>query len=291
VPPPKQAKNAPKGLNENYGRELMELHTLGVDGGYTQRDVQELARVLTGFSVNIDREMSKFILGRHDYGDKLLLGRTIRGRGAAEVDEALDLLARHPSTARFICRKLALFFGSDDPSAALVERLAATFRSSDGDIAAVLRELFASPEFRASLGTKFKDPVHYVVSAVRLAYDDKAILNAGPMINWLGRMGEPLYARPTPDGFALTRTEWASAGQMATRFEIARTLGYGAAGLFRAEGPQPAERPAFPQLANALYYASMQKTLAEPTRQALDSATSPQEWNMLLLASPEFMNR
>ena len=285
------AQNAANRINENYARELMELHTLGVDGGYTQRDVQELARILTGFSVNFDREMPKFIPGRHDYGDKLLLGHTIRGRGAAEVDEALDLLARHPATARFICRKLALFFVSDDPSEVLVERLASTFRSSDGDIAAVLRELFASAEFRASLGTKFKDPVHYVVSAVRLAYDDKAILNAGPMINWLGRMGEPLYARPTPDGFALTRTEWASAGQMATRFEIARTLGYGAAGLFRAEGPQPAERPAFPQLANALYYESMQKTLAELTRRALDNATSPQEWNMLLLASPEFMNR
>ena len=285
------AQNAANRINENYARELMELHTLGVDGGYTQRDVQELARILTGFSVNFDREMPKFIPGRHDYGDKLLLGHTIRGRGAAEVDEALDLLARHPATARFICRKLALFFVSDDPSDVLVEQLASTFRSSDGDIAAVLRELFASAEFRASLGTKFKDPVHYVLSAVRLAYDDKAILNAGPMINWLGRMGEPLYARPTPDGFALTRTEWASAGQMATRFEIARTLGYGAAGLFRAEGPQPAERPAFPQLANALYYESMQNTLAEPTRSALDNATSPQEWNMLLLASPEFMNR
>src|SRR6267378_1817357 len=256
---------------------------------YEERAVQELARILTGLGVR--EGLFEFISGRHDHGNKLLLGRTIRGRGAAEVDEALDLLARHPSTARFICRKLALFFVSDDPSGALVESLAATFRSSDGDIAAVLRELFASAEFRASLGTKFKDPVHYVVSAVRLAYDDKAILNAGPMINWLGRMGEPLYARPTPEGFPLTRTEWASAGQMATRFEIARTLGYGAAGLFRAEGPQPAERLAFPQLANALYYQSMQKTLAEPTLRTLDNATSPQEWNMLLLASPDFMNR
>src|SRR2546427_633627 len=118
------AQNAANRINENYARELMELHTLGVDGGYTQRDVQELARILTGFSVNFDREMPKFIPGRHDYGDKLLLGRTIRGRGAAEVDEALDLLARHPATARFICRKLALFFVSDDPSGALVEQLA-----------------------------------------------------------------------------------------------------------------------------------------------------------------------
>src|SRR5256886_5756625 len=190
------AQNAASRINENYARELMELHTLGVDGGYTQRDVQELARVLTGFGVR--EGLFEFIPGRHDYGDKLLLGRTIRGRGAAEVDEALDLLARHPATARFICRKLALFFVSDDPSEVLVERLASTFRSSDGDIAAVLRELFASAEFRASLGTKFKDPVHYVVSAVRLAYDDKALLNAGPVVNRPGRLGEAAYAGPPP---------------------------------------------------------------------------------------------
>src|SRR3979490_1968359 len=190
------AQNAANRINENYARELMELHTLGVDGGCTQRDVQELARILTGFSVNIDREtpnirpamrsqylrdgLFEFIPGRHDYGDKLLLGRTIRGRGAAEVDEALDLLARHPSTARFICRKLALFFVSDDPSEVLVERPASTFRSSDGDIAAVLRELFASAEFRASLGTKFKDPVHYVVSAVRLPFHQQGLPHARP---------------------------------------------------------------------------------------------------------------
>ncbi len=133
------AQNAANRINENYARELMELHTLGVDGGYTQRDVQELARVLTGFGVR--EGLFEFIPGRHDHGNKLLLGRAIRGRGAAEVDEALDLLARHPSTARFICRKLALFLVSDDPSEVLVERLASTFRSTDGDIAAVLRFL------------------------------------------------------------------------------------------------------------------------------------------------------
>jgi uncharacterized protein (DUF1800 family) len=126
-----------------------------------------------------------------------------------------------------------------------------------------------------------------VVSAVRLAYDDKVILNAGPMLNWLNRMGEPLYARATPDGYPLTRTEWASAGQLATRFEIARTVGYGSAGLFRTEGPQPFERPAFPKLGNG----SLEKMLGDPTRQTLERAGSPQEWNMLFLASPEFMNR
>src|SRR5205809_439830 len=215
--------------------------------------------------------------------------RAIRPHALGRFRELLGATARHPAM-------LIYLDNAQNAAKRINENYARELMELhtlgvDGGIAAVLRELFASAEFRASLGTKFKDPVHYVVSAVRLAYDDKAILNAGPMINWLGRMGEPLYARPTPDGFALTRTGWASAGQMATRFEIARTLGYGAAGLFRAEGPQPAERPAFPQVANALYHESMQKTLAGPTRSALDNATSPQEWNMLLLASPEFMNR
>jgi uncharacterized protein (DUF1800 family) len=301
------AQNAVNRINENYARELMELHTLGVDGGYTQRDVQQLARVLTGFGVNIAGEarnirpamrdqymhegLFEFIPGRHDYGDKTLLGATIKGRGASELDEALDRLAGHPSTARFISRKLAIYFVSDDPPPGLIERMARSFQSSDGDIATVLGTLFASEEFRNSLGTKFKDPVHFVVSAVRLAYDDKPILNANPMIGWLFRMGEPLYGRATPDGYPMIRGEWASPGQLATRFEIARAIGYGSAGLFRSDGAKPLERAAFPQLANALYFESMQRTLSDTTRITLDKAASPQEWNMLLLASPEFMNR
>jgi hypothetical protein len=207
------------------------------------------------------------------------------------LDEALDRLARHPATARFICRKLALFLVSDDPPAQLVERISGTFLSTDGDIGATLRTMFTSQEFKQSLGRKFKDPMHYVVSAVRLAYDDKIILNTGPMINWLNRLGEPLYGRPTPDGYPMTRSEWASAGQFATRFEIAKAIGYGSGGLFKRDGPTPAERTAFPQLANALYYDSFQSLLGEPTRRTLDQATSSQEWNMLFLASPEFMNR
>ena len=301
------AQNASNRINENYARELLELHTLGVDGGYTQKDVQELARILTGFGVNMGRDtppvrpalqaqyvregLFEFIPGRHDYGDKEFLGHSIKGRGMAELDEALDILARHPATARFVCRKLAVYLVSDDPPAPLVARMAAAFQSSDGDIAAVLRLLFSSEEFAASLGRKFKDPLHYVISAVRLAYDDKVILNTGPMINWLNRMGELPYGRQTPDGYPLISTDWASPGQLATRFEVARALGYGAAGLFRAEGPQGTEQPAFPQLANALYYQAVESTLSEQTRLALSRASSPQEWNMLLLASPEFMNR
>ena len=300
-------QNAAGHINENYARELMELHTLGVNGGYSQHDVQELARVLTGVGVNmgstapnvkrelqaqyVRRGLFEFNPNRHDYGAKDFLGQPIRARGLAEIDEAIDRLSRSPATAHFISRKLALYFVSDDPPPALVERMAQTFLKSDGDIAATLNTMFHAPEFNASLAQKFKDPLHYVVSSVRLAYDDKAILNAGPMLNWLNRMGEPLYGRQTPDGYALTQSAWASPGQMSTRFEIAKAIGSGSAGLFKTDGPQPLEKPAFPQLANALYYQSLQPGLGAATRAALEQAASPQEWNTYLLSSPEMMHR
>ncbi|MYM37436.1 DUF1800 family protein [Duganella sp. FT94W] len=300
-------QNAVNRINENYAREIMELHTLGVDGGYTQNDVQQLARILTGVGVNLtdktpnvrkDKQdqyvragLFEFNPNRHDYGDKVFLGQPVKGRGLAEVDEALDRLSRSPATARYVSRKLAIYFVADEPPPQLVQRMAERFQSSDGDIAAVLRVLFDSPEFTRSLGTKFKDPVHYVVSAVRLAYDDKVILNANPMHSWLNRMAEPLYGRQTPDGYPLTQPGWASPGQMTTRFEIAKAIGSGAAGLFKTEGAQPQEKPAFPQLANALYYQALQQSLAPATRQALEQAASPQDWNTLLLSSPELMHR
>jgi uncharacterized protein (DUF1800 family) len=162
---------------------------------------------------------------------------------------------------------------------------------TDGDIASVLATLFSAPEFRQSLRQQFKDPVHYVVSAVRIAYDDKPILNTNPMAGWLSRLGESPYNRQTPDGYPLTASAWNSSGQMNTRFEIAKAIGSGSAGLFKADGPQGQDRPAFPQLATPLYYNAVRQTLTPATRQALDQATSPQEWNVFLLASPEFMNR
>lgn len=300
-------QNAANRINENYARELMELHTLGVDAGYTQQDVQEMARVLTGVGVNLGTDNPKvrkelqgdyvhkglfeFNPNRHDYGAKTLLGQPIRSRGLAELDEALDRLAKHPATAHFISRKLAQYWLSDDPPPALVERMAQSFLKSDGDIAVTLQTLLGSPEYAQGAGQKFKDPVHYVVSAVRLAYDDKPILNVGPMLNWLNRMGEPLYGRQTPDGYALDTAAWSSPGQMATRFEIAKAIGSGNAGLFKTDGPQPLEKPAFPQLANALYYRALGQTLGPNTQQALAQATSAQEWNSFLLSSPELMHR
>jgi uncharacterized protein (DUF1800 family) len=300
-------QNAAGHINENFARELMELHTLGVDGGYTQHDVQELARVLTGVGINLGatkpgqrkelhgyyvrKGLFEFNPARHDFGNKELLGQPIRSRGLGELDEALDRLARSPSTARFVSRKLATYWLSDEPPRPLLQAMEQTFERSDGDIASTLNVLFTSAEFSKAEPQKFKDPVRFVVSAVRLAYDEKLVLNVGPMLNWINRMGEPLYGRATPDGYALQSTSWASPGQLTTRFEVAKAIGSGSAGLFRTDGPQPQERPAFPQLANGLYYQSIIKTLGPATRKALEQATSPQEWNVFLLSSPEMLRR
>ncbi|MBW8812193.1 MAG: DUF1800 domain-containing protein [Caulobacterales bacterium] len=299
-------QNAAGHINENYAREIMELHTMGVGSGYSQADVQELARILTGVGVSLSptppklkaayaplyvREgLFEFNPNRHDFGDKVFLGHTIKGRGFAEVDEALDILARQPATARHVSQRLAAYFVGDDPPPALVERMARTFQKSDGDIAATLRTLFASREFDASLGQAFKDPQHFVVSAVRLAYGDRVVLNTAPMQGWLNRLGEGLYNHETPDGYPLASAAWSGPGQMATRFEIARQIGSGSAGLFRPEGA-PKDAPAFPQLQNALYFGAVAPTLTSTTDQALAQAASPQEWNTLFLSSPEFMRR
>ncbi len=300
-------QNAAGRINENYARELMELHTLGVNSGYTQKDVQELARILTGlgYSQNpkpptVKRELQpqyvrkglfEFNPNRHDYGDKVFLGQPVKGRGLAEVDEALDRLCRNPATARYVSRKLAIYFTGDEPTPQLEQRMADSFQRSDGDIASTLATLFAAPEFTQSLGHAFKDPVHYVVSAVRVAYDGQEILNANTVSGWLYRMGEQLYGRPTPDGYALAASAWQSSGQMATRFEVAKFVSVRSSGLFKPDAPQAVDHPGFPQLATPFYYEVWEKALSPTTRNALAQAYSQQEWNAYLLSSPEFMYR
>lgn len=303
------AQNAGGRLNENYARELMELHTLGVGSGYSQADVQSLARVLSGLGVTLRDDgppprlpaaqqaayvrqgLFEFNPARHDDGAKTLLGAPITQRGLAEADEALDRLARAPATARFVSRKLAIYFVADAPPPALVERMSATFLRSDGDIAAVLTTLFESPEFAASLGRKFRDPVHYVVGSVRLAYGDRVVSDVAPMLGWLNRMGQPLYGHETPDGYALTQDAWASAGQMATRFEIARAIGASGAVLFRAGDKAPLEKPPYPPLAASPVVRTEMASLSQATRAALAQASAPPDWNTFFLASPEFNHR
>ncbi|SCK50200.1 Uncharacterized conserved protein, DUF1800 family [Variovorax sp. HW608] len=304
------AQNAADRVNENYARELMELHTLGVGGGYSQADVQELARVLTGVGIRVrgadaapprlppelrgdyvQQGLFEFNPNRHDYGPKTLVGQAMTQRGLAEVDEALDRLARAPATARFISRKLAVYFVADDPPPALVGRMAETFRQSDGDIAATLQTMFESREFAASLGRKFRDPVHYVIASVRLADDGRIVSNLNPMLQWMYRMGEPLYGHETPDGYPMTEDAWASAGQMTTRFEIARAIGANGGVLLRRDDGVAGERPAPPALAESPVVRQSLSSMSVETREALAEARSPQDWNTFLLASPERMHR
>jgi uncharacterized protein (DUF1800 family) len=332
-------QNAANHINENYAREIMELHSMGVGSGYTQKDVQELARILTGVGIDLSPNAPKlspqrqalyvraglfeFNPNRHDFGDKQFLGRTIKGSGFGEVEEALDLIARSPATARHVSEQLATYFMGDNPPAAVIDRMTATWQKSDGDIGQVLRTMIRAPEFKQSLGTMFKDPVHYAVSSVRLMYGDKVIVNAQPIINWLNRMGQGLYARETPDGYPMASAAWTGPGQMSVRFEIARQIGGGAAGLFKppvppaavaavgmgeasamagpmASGMAPVTAPpaapvvsipALPKLQTAAYYSAIAPALAGQTKAALTQATSPQQWNALFLSSPEFMHR
>jgi uncharacterized protein (DUF1800 family) len=297
------AQNAKGHVNENYARELMELHTLGVDAGYTQDDVQQLARVLTGVGIDRDGGMPKlspqwqalyrrdaafeFNPARHDFGDKTLFGKTVEGGGFDEVAHAVDLIVRQPACAAFVSRKLAEYFVADQPPRALIERMAKTFRRSDGDIAAVLRVLFESRELDASLGRKFRDPMQFVVASMRLAYDGRPIANAHPLVNWLNSLGEPLFGRPTPDGYPLTESAWASSGQLSRRFDIAHAIAAGNAGLFDPEDGSAADGGGFPRLSSRLFFAAIEPHLGERTRTALDHAGSQQEWNTLLLASPD----
>lgn len=297
--------NAAGHINENYAREIMELHTMGVGSGYSQADVEALARILTGVGIDLKPESPKlrpehaadfirdglfeFNPNRHDYGDKTFLGTRIRGRGWPEVEEALDLIARHPATASSVSRALATYFLGQAPDDALVARLAAIFTRTDGDIAAVMEALIREPAFAAAQTSAFKDPVRYVFSALRMAYDERVILNTGPVLGWLNRLGEGLFNRSTPDGYALDAAAWSGPGQLTTRFEIARQIGSGPAGLFKPAAPDRPEEPAFPVLANALYFSTLSGTLSAPTKDALAQAVSPQDWNTLYLASPEFM--
>jgi len=300
-------QNAAGHINENYAREIMELHTLGVGSGYSQKDVQELARVLTGVGVRLNPEtphllpdkaplyirngLFEFNPQRHDFGDKVLLGQPIHGEGWGEVARAITILADQPATRTHISRKLGLFLLGHDPSPALLNTMTAAWQASDGLIARVVAVVLRSDEFRASLGQGFKDPVHYTLSAVRYAYGGRVIRNADPIINWLRRMDETPYGRQTPDGWPLDAAAWTGPGQMETRFEIARMIGNGSAGLFKSRDPGGPDEPAFPQLQNALWFAGFDRSIGPQTRAVLDRAGSSPQWNMLLLASPEFMRR
>jgi uncharacterized protein (DUF1800 family) len=211
------------GLNENYARELMELHTLGVDGGYTQQDVIEVARALTGWTIKRTTDSTSFVFQRamHDAGAKTVLGHTLpAGRGIEDGEEVLDILARHPSTAHYISLKLARRLVSDEPPPALVQRAAATFTRTDGDIAAVVRTIVTSPEFfsRAAFRAKVKTPFELVVST-RRALDAPADTtpNTARVIN---QLGQTVFGWSTPEGWPEKGDAWMNSGTIYKRLKF-----------------------------------------------------------------------
>ena len=271
------------GLNENYARELMELHTLGVDGGYTQADVTTLARMLTGWTFDPragDGSLFVFEPRRHDGGRKHWLGQPVRAEGRGEGEWALDVLARHPSTARHLARKLAQRFVADAPPPALVDRLARRFLDTDGDIRAVLATLFASAEFRdpALAGTQFKPPYDYLVSLLRAA--DVAVDDERALQHQLQQLGMPLYGCPTPDGYAVTEAAWLNPEAMTRRVNLANALAAGKLPLGPA--PQPVDAQALLATLGARITPRTRDAMAQAPR-ALQAA--------LVLGSPELQRR
>ncbi len=226
-PAPSSIPQRRSGLNENYARELLELHTLGVDGGYTQQDVVAVARCFTGWTIAAPRDGGdfRFDARRHDPGQKLVLGRVIRaGGGKEDGDKVLDVLARDPHTARFIATKLLRRFVADDPPAALIDRVARRFRETDGDLREVYRAIFTAPEFwsEQAYSSKVKTPLEFVVSALRASAAD--VDQATSAVQALRALGMPLYFCQPPTGYADRADAWVNTGSLLSRMNFALAL-------------------------------------------------------------------
>ncbi|MBB3769687.1 uncharacterized protein (DUF1800 family) [Angulomicrobium tetraedrale] len=267
-----------RGLNENLARETLELHTLGVDGGYTQADVTALARIITGWTIaSADEDAFNggrftFAPARHEPGDQTLLGRVYPEGGVEQGESALLSLAAHPATARHIARKFAAHFVADDPPPALVDRLAASFRTSGGDLKELARTLIESPEAWADAPAKLRSPQEFLFAALRLTgKPDEAKVAAGQLV----AMGQPVWNPGSPKGFADRSDDWLSPTGIKTRLDVADQIGRTAATA------EPLE------LADAAFGGAV----SAETLQAVRRAESRPQAIALLLMSPEFQRR
>ncbi len=269
-----------RGLNENYGRELMELHTLGVDGGYTQADVVNVARAFTGWTIDQPRQGGSFRFEPrfHDEGEKVVLGHRIKaGGGENDGEQVLDILAMHPSTAKFISTKLARRFVSDTPPPALVDRAAQRYLETGGDIREVLRTILTSPEFFAAdaYRAKVKTPFEFVVSAVRATGSE--VTNPTMLVQQIAQLGEPLYRCQPPTGYADKAEAWVNTGALLNRMNFGLALVSG-----RMRGVEPGTASVGAALAN---------DISSSTAATIAKSTDPHQIAALTLGSPEFQRR
>ena len=295
VPRPnaRNAKAAERGLNENYARELMELHTLGVDGGYTQQDIVEVARCFTGWTVDQPRQGGPFQYNdrMHDKGKKTVLGVTIpAGGGKEDGEKVLDILARNPSTAKFVSRELAQRFVADDPPPALVERMAKTFRDGDGDIRAVLTTLFTSPEFfsQGAYRAKVKTPFEMIVSAVRAT--GAHVDDAGALVKQVATLGEPLYRKLEPTGYSNAGADWMNSAALLARMNFALKLAQNQMQGVKLDPNKFSAEPA--AVARQILFAdAAPQTLDAIGKSLSDTNSEPGLIAGMLLGSPDFQRR
>jgi uncharacterized protein (DUF1800 family) len=275
-----------RGINENYAREIMELHTLGVDGGYRQQDVHEIARCFTGWTLRRPRGDAEFYFEPrlHDQGAKTVLGTRIpAGGGMDDGIKVIDLLARHPATEKFIATKLARRFVADDPPASLVNRAAEAFHRSDGDIRTVLQTIIEAPEFFApeSYQAKVKKPLEYVASALRITDAETKVTHQ--LLRYLGRMGEPLFLAQPPTGYPDVGASWISPDMLLTRMNFAADLVAN-----RLDGAR-LQTQSSPDIRTYIRLIAPD-SLSTATRAAL-AETAGSDTLALLLAAPEFQRR
>lgn len=300
---PESAANArakkKRGLNENYGRELMELHTLGVDGGYTQKDVTEVARCFTGWTIRDPRRGGDFFYNDrlHDKGEKVVLGVTIpAGGGMEDGEKVLDILTHHPSTAHFISQELAQRFVADNPPAELVDRMAATFLKTDGDIREVMRTMLESKEFwsAGSYHAKVKTPFEMAVSAVRAL--NANVEDAFALANQVGNLGEPLYRKQEPTGYSNINTEWVNSAALLGRMNFALNLAQNRVPGVKVDASRLPEDPV--QIGRRLMSADVSPQTKASIEKALknEQTKNPRQQGPALLAglvlgSPDFQRR
>ena len=284
------AKNRRRGLNENYGRELMELHTLGVDGGYTQKDVTEVARCFTGWTIQAPRQGGGFFFNDrlHDKGEKVVLGVTIpAGGGMEDGEKVLDILAAHPSTAKFISKKLAQRFVADNPPLELVDRMAATFLKTGGDIREVMRTMLNSKEFwsQGAYHAKVKTPFEMVASAVRAL--DANVDDAFALANQVGNLGEPLYRKQEPTGYSNLNSEWVNSAALLGRMNFALNLAQNRVAGVKVDASKLPDDPV--RMAHQL----MAADISPQTKASIEKnpKQTPAVLAGLVLGSPEFQRR